>query len=193
MLLFDIHAFARRDGYHQDGTLLILFGFLKSHICAIVARARRRSLPRDAGKHCPEHAPVARQKRPGQRPRVGPLRTVRASLPFSGRQQAGRRPSQEGQGIDDPAFKELLRKEPDRGTPNVRNTTSRHWLRWLEPANRRLVPLTAFTRSAAPSRRSGSPWPKINPSPSSPASRCGTGPACGRSGTAWRPATCSAS
>ncbi len=35
--------------------------------------------------------------------------------------------------------------EPDRGTTNVRNTTSRHWLRWLEPANRCLVPLTAFS------------------------------------------------
>jgi len=50
-----------------------------------------------------------------------------------------------GKEIDDDAFKELLRKEPDRGTTNVRNTTSRHWLRWLEPANRCLVPLTAFS------------------------------------------------
>ena len=50
-----------------------------------------------------------------------------------------------GKEIDDDAFKELLMKEPDRGTTNVRNTTSRHWFRWLEPANRCLVPLTAFS------------------------------------------------
>ena len=49
-----------------------------------------------------------------------------------------------GKVIDDDAFKDLLRMEPDRGTTNVRNTASRHWLRWLEPANRCLVPLTAF-------------------------------------------------
>lgn len=42
-------------------------------------------------------------------------------------------------------FDELLRMEPDSGTTNVRNTASAHWKRWLEPANRCLVPLTAFS------------------------------------------------
>jgi putative SOS response-associated peptidase YedK len=41
-------------------------------------------------------------------------------------------------------FKELLRMEPDRGTTNVRNTSSKHWQRWLEPDARCLVPITSF-------------------------------------------------
>lgn len=42
-------------------------------------------------------------------------------------------------------FESLLRLEPDAGTTNVRNTASRHWLRWLEPPNRCLVPVNAFS------------------------------------------------
>ena len=41
-------------------------------------------------------------------------------------------------------FQQLLRMEPDCGTTNVRNTSSKHWKRWLEPANRCLVPFTSF-------------------------------------------------
>ena len=41
-------------------------------------------------------------------------------------------------------FNELLKMEPDRGTTNVRNTDSKHWQRWLGPANRCLVPMTSF-------------------------------------------------
>lgn len=42
-------------------------------------------------------------------------------------------------------FDELLRMEPDGGTTNVRNTSSSHWKPWLDPANRCLVPFTAFS------------------------------------------------
>lgn len=42
-------------------------------------------------------------------------------------------------------FAELLKMEPDGGTTNVRNTSSKHWKRWLGPANRCLVPFTAFS------------------------------------------------
>ena len=42
-------------------------------------------------------------------------------------------------------FKELLRLEPDSGTTNIRNTSSRHWQRWLGPENRCLVPFTSFS------------------------------------------------
>ncbi|MCA6121206.1 SOS response-associated peptidase family protein [Bradyrhizobium sp. WSM 1704] len=42
-------------------------------------------------------------------------------------------------------FKELLRMEPDSGTTNIRNTSSKHWKRWLGPDNRCLVPLTSFS------------------------------------------------
>lgn len=42
-------------------------------------------------------------------------------------------------------FDSLLKLEPDSGTTNVRNTASRHWLRWLEPPNRCLVAVNAFS------------------------------------------------
>lgn len=42
-------------------------------------------------------------------------------------------------------FAELLKMEPDKGTTNVRNTASAHWRPWLGPANRCLVPFTAFS------------------------------------------------
>ena len=42
-------------------------------------------------------------------------------------------------------FDALLRAEPDGGTTNVRNTASRHWRPWLEPAHRCLVPFTSFS------------------------------------------------
>lgn len=47
-----------------------------------------------------------------------------------------------GKAVD---FPKLLEMEPDSGTTNVRNTASPHWRPWLEPANRCLVPFTAFS------------------------------------------------
>ncbi|UZE49819.1 SOS response-associated peptidase family protein [Rhodopseudomonas sp. P2A-2r] len=47
-----------------------------------------------------------------------------------------------GKSVD---FKELLRMEPDNGTTNIRNVTSKHWKRWLGPENRCLVPFTSFS------------------------------------------------
>ena len=47
-----------------------------------------------------------------------------------------------GEKID---FKELMRKEPDSGITNIRNTSSAHWKRWLGPENRCLVPFTSFS------------------------------------------------
>ena len=41
--------------------------------------------------------------------------------------------------------KELLRIEPDSGLTKIRNTSSPHWQRWLEPENRCLVPFTSFS------------------------------------------------
>lgn len=46
-----------------------------------------------------------------------------------------------GQPVD---FDELLRKEPDSGTTNIRNVSSAHWKRLLGPANRCFVPFTSF-------------------------------------------------
>lgn len=55
-------------------------------------------------------------------------------------------------------FSELLKMEPDGGTTNVRNTLSKHWTRWLEPANRALVPLTSF---AEPNQVGGVPGENV--------------------------------
>lgn len=50
-----------------------------------------------------------------------------------------------GQTIDDDAFRKMLELEPDAGITNVRNTASSHWRTLLAPANRCLVPFTAFS------------------------------------------------
>lgn len=50
-----------------------------------------------------------------------------------------------GRTVDEAAFRTLLELEPDSGVTNVRNTASRHWTPWLDPANRCLVPFTAFS------------------------------------------------
>ena len=42
-------------------------------------------------------------------------------------------------------FKELLRMEPDGGTTNIRNVTSKHWTRWLAVENRCVVPFNSFS------------------------------------------------
>jgi len=42
-------------------------------------------------------------------------------------------------------FAELLKMEPDKGTTNIRNTTSPHWKPWLGPGHRCLVPFTSFS------------------------------------------------
>ncbi|MDR6306378.1 putative SOS response-associated peptidase YedK [Nitrobacter vulgaris] len=47
-----------------------------------------------------------------------------------------------GQSVD---FKEMLRLEPDSGVTNIRNTSSKHWQRWLAPKNRCLVPFMSFS------------------------------------------------
>ncbi len=42
-------------------------------------------------------------------------------------------------------FKELLRMEPDSGTTNIRNVSSKHWRPWLGVENRCVVPFTSFS------------------------------------------------
>lgn len=48
-------------------------------------------------------------------------------------------------GKDPGDFKQLLRMEPDGGVTNIRNTTSKHWKRWLGPDHRCVVPFTSFS------------------------------------------------
>ena len=48
----------------------------------------------------------------------------------------------QGQTVD---FKQLLWMEPDSGTTNIRNTSSKHWQRWLGVENHCVVPFTSFS------------------------------------------------
>jgi putative SOS response-associated peptidase YedK len=56
-------------------------------------------------------------------------------------------------------FDELLRMEPDGGTTNVRNASSKHWARWLGVENRCLVPLTRFAEPDPASKVEGGRTP----------------------------------
>ena len=61
-------------------------------------------------------------------------------------------------GMPSPAFA-LKGKSTDRGVTNVRNTQSQHWRRWLGPANRCLVPLSAFSEpESRPGKGKGPVW-----------------------------------
>lgn len=96
-------------------------------------------------------APVVLKGEAGQRE----LRDLRWGMPSSKRalfEAASKRADKlraKGKAVD---FDELLKMEPDGGTTNVRNTESKatgkvnaHWAPWLGPANRCLVPFTAFS------------------------------------------------
>lgn len=91
-------------------------------------------------------APIVRNGLDGQRELV----RVRWGLPSSQQallQAASKRADKlraKGKEIDKEAFAELLRMEPDGGTTNVRNTSSRHWTRWLGVEHRCIVPFTSF-------------------------------------------------
>lgn len=56
-------------------------------------------------------------------------------------------------------FDELLKLEPDGGTTNVRNTSSKHWKRWLDVKNRCVVPLTRFAEPDPANKIEGSRTP----------------------------------
>jgi putative SOS response-associated peptidase YedK len=42
-------------------------------------------------------------------------------------------------------FKESLKKEPDKGTTNIRRLSSKHWTRWTGLEHRCIVPFTSFS------------------------------------------------
>jgi putative SOS response-associated peptidase YedK len=58
-----------------------------------------------------------------------------------------------GQTVD---FKDLLRMEPDSGTTNIRNVTSKHWQRWLGVEHRCVVPFSSFSEFNKPA--GGNVW-----------------------------------
>jgi putative SOS response-associated peptidase YedK len=52
-------------------------------------------------------------------------------------------------------FQELLKMEPDGGTTNIRNTSSKHWTRWTGVAHRCVVPFTRFAEPDPASKVEG--------------------------------------
>lgn len=113
---------------------------------AAITRAidRNNNQPPMSGIFPDYAAPVILNGADGQRE----MRDLRWGMPSSAwaLQQAARKRADKlrakGTEFD---FNELVRMEPDKGTTNVRNTESKHWARWLEPAHRCLVPFTSFS------------------------------------------------
>ena len=89
-----------------------------------------------------QFAPIVRNTAAGRE-----LAMVRWGLPSSSQaifQAAAKRADKlraKGKTVD---FDELLKMEPDGGTTNIRNTTSRHWTRWFGVEQRCVVPVTRF-------------------------------------------------
>lgn len=89
-------------------------------------------------------APVVRNTQDGVR-ELAMLRWGMPSSQFAQMQAAKKRAAKleaKGKQVD---FKELLRMEPDGGTTNIRNTSSKHWQRWLGVEHRCVVPFTSFS------------------------------------------------
>ena len=91
-------------------------------------------------------APIVRNAPDG----VRELATARWGMPssqFALMESAKKRAAKleaKGKPVD---FKELLRMEPDIGTTNIRNVSSKHWQRWLGVANRCVVPFNSFSEN----------------------------------------------
>jgi putative SOS response-associated peptidase YedK len=65
-------------------------------------------------------------------------------------------------GLPSPPFA-LQGRNSDPGITNVRNTTSKHWLRWLDPENRCLVPFTSFAEpETLPDGKKQNAWFALN-------------------------------
>ena len=88
-------------------------------------------------------APIVRNGAEGRE-----LATARWGMPSSSKalMDATKRQAEKLQAKSKPVdFKELLRMEPDGGTTNIRNVTSKHWTKWLGVENRCVVPFNSFS------------------------------------------------
>ncbi len=56
-------------------------------------------------------------------------------------------------------FQQLLKMEPDGGTTNIRNTSSKHWTRWTGIEHRCVVPFTSFAEPDPASKIEGGRTP----------------------------------
>ena len=104
---------------------------------------RTGNLPSQPGIFPDYTAPIVRNSVNGRE-----LTMARWGMPSSQRalldaaQKRAKALEDKGKPVDWP---ELLRKEPDGGTTNIRNTGSAHWKLWLGPENRCVVPFTSFS------------------------------------------------
>jgi putative SOS response-associated peptidase YedK len=136
-----------------------LYSMTKNQAAIIaIARALRDitgNLPILPGIFPDYQAPVVRNAPDG----VRELAMLRWGMPSSQKAQldaATKRAGKlraKGKTVD---FEALLRMEPDSGTPNIRNTTSKHWRRWLGVENRCVVRFTSF--SEFNKERGGDVW-----------------------------------
>jgi len=125
-----------------------LYAIMKARAeAAAVARAmtdRNNNQPPMPGVYPDYPAPIVRRGADGGREMVD----VRWGMPSSKKalyDAAAKRADKlraKGQEVD---FNQLLRMEPDKGTTNIRNTSSPHWRPWLGPNSRCLVPFTSFS------------------------------------------------
>ena len=105
-------------------------------------------------------APIVRNAPDG----VRELCLVRWGMPSSSQAlfEAAKKRAQKLEAKGKPVdFKELLRMEPDCGTTNIRNVSSKHWQRWLGVEHRCVVPFTSFSEFSKP--RGGLPAPRLLP------------------------------
>ncbi|SMD13056.1 Putative SOS response-associated peptidase YedK [Rhizobium sp. RU36D] len=111
-------------------------------------------------------APILRNTANGKRQ----FTNVRWGLPSSSQalyQAAAKRADKlraKGREVD---FDTLVKMEPDGGTTNVRNTSSKHWTRWLGVEHRCLVPVTSFAEPDPANKLEGgrtpNAWFALNP------------------------------
>ena len=102
-------------------------------------------------------APIVRNTPTGRE-----LARVRWGMPSSqfalmeATKKRARKLEEKGKPVD---FAELLKMEPDGGTTNIRNTSSKHWTRWLGVENRCVVPFTRFAEPDPASKVEGGRTP----------------------------------
>lgn len=140
--------YLRRDLKFVQAKMCNLYSHTKGPAAVLaLARALRNlagNLPPQTGIFPDYTAPIVRTGPDGVRELV----MARWGMPSSQlalTQAATRRADKlraKGKQVD---FKELLKMEPDGGVTNIRNTSSKHWTRWLGVEHRCVVPFTSFS------------------------------------------------
>jgi putative SOS response-associated peptidase YedK len=108
-----------------------------------VADDRTGNLPSMPGIFPDKMAPIVRNNDGGRE-----LAMLRWGMPsssqaiFKNAKTRAKKLEAKGKQVD---FKELLRREPDKGTTNIRKLESKHWERWTGLEHRCIVPFSSFS------------------------------------------------